>query len=65
MIELTREGKISHYIINEAYEDRCGGTFATYKQACKALKRYDADDLDRCQPAIGAVYENGFISYEL
>ena len=57
--------QVSHYIINEAYEDRHAGSFNTYKAACRAIKRYSEEDRERCQPAIGKVYEDGETSYEL
>ena len=57
--------QISHYIINEAYGDRHAGSFKTYEMACRAVKRYSEEDRERCQPAIGVVYEDGEISYEI
>lgn len=57
-------GKV-HYIINEANEDRHGGLFATYKAACTAMRRYDEEDMERCQPAIGMVLEDGSITYDI
>lgn len=54
------------YIINEAEGDRFAGWFATYEAATKALRtRYDSDDLERCQPAIGRVLRDGSITYEI
>jgi hypothetical protein len=61
---MTRQKPIE-YIINEAYEDRHAGTFKTYEAAARAIKRnYQEDELDKLQPAIGAVYADGSVSYE-
>ena len=57
--------KPGQYIINEANGDRHAGTFKTYEAAVKAMKRYDDEDMDRCQPAIGRVLPDGSVTYEI
>jgi hypothetical protein len=57
--------KAAGYIINEANGDRHAGSFKTYEAAVRAMKRYDADDMERCQPSIGRVLENGNVTYEI
>jgi len=57
--------KQNAYIINEAEGDRYAGTFKTYEAAVRAMARYSQEDLERCQPAIGRVLEDGSVTYEI